>query len=160
MLKKCLISLTLPFLIALLTPLIHCLVLDQNDLVTDTCRQTPNFQLCICTVRQDPRSQSVDIAGIGLILVEAIKAKTTTTIGQIRKLLVSQPHLKVADIPPPVEALTKGDPKFAETAVVDASNEAKYCEEGFIQSQSPLTAQNKAMNDLAVVATAVIRMLL
>ncbi|XAR49713.1 hypothetical protein NMG60_11032990 [Bertholletia excelsa] len=169
------VFLTVCFLLPLLTPLIHCSVSDQNDLVTDTCRKTPKFQLCVSTAKQDPRSRSADIAGLGLIIVDAVKAKSTTIMGQIKKLIVSKPQLKgplkmcaeyyglgilQGDIPQAIEALTKGDPKFAETAMVDAGNEANYCEEGFGRSPSPLTAMNKEVNDLAAVATAISRMLL
>ncbi|KAL7161679.1 hypothetical protein ACSBR2_042200 [Camellia fascicularis] len=49
----------------------------------------------------------------------------------------------LGSIPTAVEALTKGNPKFAESSTVDAANEAEYCENSFNKSESPLTDTNK-----------------
>ncbi|XP_052184526.1 cell wall / vacuolar inhibitor of fructosidase 1-like [Diospyros lotus] len=172
-------SLTLAlFLVALLAPAtIHqcpAAAAAQHDLVTATCKKTPSYQLCLSTLRSDPRSRNADVAGLGIILVDAVKAKATATLGEIKRLKRSKPQLKrplskcaelysavvEADVPPAIEALTKGDPKFAEEGMVDASSEAELCEKGFNQFNSPLTKVNKLVHDLSMVATAVIRMLL
>ncbi|GAU19181.1 hypothetical protein TSUD_198630 [Trifolium subterraneum] len=65
----------------------------------------------------------------------------------------------VADIPQAIEALEKGDPKFAEDGANDAANEANYCENEFY-GKSPLTKQNNAMHDVSAVTAAMVRQLL
>lgn len=65
-----------------------------------------------------------------------------------------------ADIPEAIEALEKGDPKFAEDGTNDAANEATYCEEDFPAGQSPITQFNKDMHDVSAIAAAITRLLL
>ncbi|KAJ8567339.1 hypothetical protein K7X08_019547 [Anisodus acutangulus] len=65
-----------------------------------------------------------------------------------------------ASVPEATEALTKGNPKFAEDAVVGSHGEADGCEQSFGGSKSPLTALNTAVRDLSDVARAIIRTLL
>ncbi|KAL2470246.1 Cell wall/vacuolar inhibitor of fructosidase 1 [Abeliophyllum distichum] len=146
---------------------------DQN-LIETTCKNTPNYQLCISTLRAHPGSINTDIEGLGLIMVYAVKAKAIETSNAIKKLKGSQPELRnalndcsgrynailEADVPEAVEALIKGDPKFAEDGMADASLEAVSCEKSFKQVISPLTVLNNAVRDLSDVARAIIRNLL
>ncbi|KAI8010820.1 Cell wall / vacuolar inhibitor of fructosidase 1 [Camellia lanceoleosa] len=172
---KNLISLTLlTFLVAFLSPSTqHPLSAQANSLITTTCKKTSFYQLCVSTLTSDSRSKSSDLSTLGLIVVDAIKAKSTSTLTQINKLMNSTPQLRgplrrcvdfykgvLGVIPTAVEALTKGDPKFAESSMVDAANEAESCEKSFGKSKSPLSDMNKVVHDLSVVATTIIRMLL
>ncbi|THG11984.1 hypothetical protein TEA_004628 [Camellia sinensis var. sinensis] len=172
---KNLISLTLiTFFVAFLSPSTrHPLSAQANSLITTTCRKTPSHQLCVSTLTSNPRSINADLSTLGLIVLDAIKAKSTSTLTQICKLMYSTPQLRrplrkcvefykavLGGIPTAVEALTKGNPKFAESSTVDAANKAEYCEKSFNKSKSPLTDTNKVIHDLSVVATTIIRMLL
>ncbi|GMP57152.1 hypothetical protein CsSME_00021355 [Camellia sinensis var. sinensis] len=172
---KNLISLTLlTFLVAFLSPSNqHNVSAQATSLITTTCQKTPFYQLCISTLTADPRSRSSNLTTLGLIVVDATKIKSTSTLTQINKLINSTPQLRgplkncvdlyngiLGVIPTAVEALTKGNPKFAESSMVDAANEAESCEKSFGQSKSPLSDMNKVVHDLSVVATAIIRMLL
>ncbi|KAL2459358.1 Cell wall/vacuolar inhibitor of fructosidase 1 [Forsythia ovata] len=146
---------------------------DQN-LIETTCRNTPNYQLCISTLSANPGSINTDVTGLGLIMVDAVKTKAKETSNAIKKLKGSQPELRnalsdcagrynailEADVPEAVEALIKGDPKFAEDGMADSSLEAVVCEESFKQVTSPLTVLNNAVRDLSDVARAIIRILL
>ncbi|KAL2459357.1 Cell wall/vacuolar inhibitor of fructosidase 1 [Forsythia ovata] len=146
---------------------------DQN-LIETTCKNTPNYQLCISTLRANPGSINTDVAGLGLIMVDAVKAKAKETRNAIEKLKGSRPELGnalnectkgynailEADVPEAVEALTKGNPKFAENGMADSSVEAVLCEDRFKQVTSPLTVLNNAVRDLSDVARAIIRNLL
>lgn len=148
--------------------------MEGSDLIESTCKNTPNYELCLSTLRSDPRSSSADVAGLGLIVVDAVKAKATSIVDTINKLKKSKPEYKhqledcssrynailKADVPEAVEALTKGDPKFAEDGMADAAVEAQACENGFKGSNSPLSYESKAVYNLSVVARAIIRMLL
>ncbi|KAL2459745.1 Cell wall/vacuolar inhibitor of fructosidase 1 [Forsythia ovata] len=146
---------------------------DQN-LIETTCKNTPNYRLCIYTLRANRGSINTNVAGLGLIMVDAVKAKAKETRNAIQKLKGSRPELRnplnectkgynailEADVPEAVEALTKGDPKFAENGMADSSVETVLCEDRFKQGKSPLTRLNKAVRDLSDVARAIIRNLL
>lgn len=54
----------------------------------------------------------------------------------------------------------KGNPKFAESAVVDAGIEASICQGGFPEGQSPLTDSTQKMVKICDVTRAIVRMLL
>ena len=74
-----------------------CLSLTQihvstADLVDNTCKQTPNSDLCVSTLH--PRSSTADVAGLAIIMVDTIKTKATATLAQINTLLGSNPDPK------------------------------------------------------------------
>ncbi|GAA0140661.1 hypothetical protein LIER_35270 [Lithospermum erythrorhizon] len=139
-----------------------------------TCKNTPNYQLCVSILSKDPQSTTGDIRILGLILVDAIKSKAEETVNLINELKKTNPELMSqlnhcsvlyyavleADIPEAIEALTKGGPKFAENGVADAVVEAQECEMGFNGSNSPLSGANKSVREISNVAREVIRMLL
>ncbi|KAK4280503.1 hypothetical protein QN277_012124 [Acacia crassicarpa] len=64
------------------------------------------------------------------------------------------------DVPEAIEALEKGNPKFAEDGVKDMGNEAVYCEEEFDDEKSLLKQENEAIHELASIAVAIVRQLL
>ncbi|GFP97225.1 cell wall / vacuolar inhibitor of fructosidase 1 [Phtheirospermum japonicum] len=146
---------------------------DQN-LIETTCKHTPNYPLCIKTIRAEPTSAGADVAGLGFILVEAVKAKSKVALSAARRLSRTQPKLakplkECADVykavieadVPEAEQSVRGNPKFAENGMADAAVEADVCEAAFKGvAKSPLTAANNAVRDLAVVARAIIRNLL
>ena len=158
-----------------------CLSLTQThvsiaDLVDDTCKQTPNKDLCESTLRADPRSSTADVAGLAIIVVDTIKGKATDTVAQINTLLGSNPDPKTkngldsclkkysnailnGDIPSALEGLQKNNPKFAEQGMNDAANEANSCE-GSFAGASPISSFNKTVTDLSNVASAIIKLLL
>ncbi|PIN23254.1 hypothetical protein CDL12_04020 [Handroanthus impetiginosus] len=146
---------------------------DQN-LIETTCKNTPNYRLCVTILRANRRSATADVAGLGLIMVDAVKAKTKEALSAVNKLIHSHDRklseaaqqcvdayngVLKGDVPEAVEALTKGDPKFAENGMADAVVEADSCDSAF-ETRSPLSGMNKALRDRAVVARAIIRNLL
>ncbi|KAL2470250.1 Cell wall/vacuolar inhibitor of fructosidase 1 [Abeliophyllum distichum] len=145
-----------------------------QNLIETTCKNTPNYQLCIYTLRAHPGSINTDVEGLGLVMVYAVKAMAKEARDAIKKLKGSRPELRnalnectkgynailEADVPEAVEALTKGEPKFAENGMADSSVETVLCEDRFKHGKSPLTRMNKAVRDLSDVARAIIRNLL
>ncbi|RZB42176.1 Cell wall / vacuolar inhibitor of fructosidase 1 [Glycine soja] len=133
----------------------HCRVLQPNDLklIEETCKRTPNPNLCLQLLKADPRAPSADIAGLALILVDVIKAKATEAEKTIKQLLKQGGNKKalsecaddydgilMLDVPTATRAV-RGDPKFAENTVSDCAVEADSCENGF-HGKSPLTHVN------------------
>ncbi|KAJ4897898.1 hypothetical protein Rs2_24692 [Raphanus sativus] len=136
-------------------------------------RHLTTYTLCLSLLNSDPRSSSADVVGLGLILVDKIKALGTETIGQINVAYKTKPMLQreldecnlryktivEADVHTAIIAI-KGNPKFAESAVVDAGIEASICQGGFPEGQSPLTDSTQKMVKICDVTRAIVRMLL
>ncbi|XP_055811186.1 cell wall / vacuolar inhibitor of fructosidase 1-like [Solanum dulcamara] len=149
---------------------------SSNNLVETTCKNTPNYNLCIKTLRHDERSASSDITTLALIVVDAIKAKANQGAEIISTLLASNPPeewrvplkecafsykvILTISLPEAIEALTKGNPKFAEDSMVVCFGDSQDCEENFKSSISPLTGLNNAVHELSGVGRAIIRNLL
>ncbi|GFQ04444.1 cell wall / vacuolar inhibitor of fructosidase 1 [Phtheirospermum japonicum] len=150
--------------------------LKDQTLIETTCKNTPNYQLCISTIHASPSSAGADVAGLGLIVVDAVRAKTEAATSAIDKLKQLHPDMTralekcrdtydavlKADVPEAVAALKKGIPKFAESGMADVAWEAEICEGGFkeVGAESPLRGVNKDLHDLAEVAVGIIRNLL
>ncbi|XWS38915.1 hypothetical protein CRYUN_Cryun18bG0004400 [Craigia yunnanensis] len=150
---------------------------SASDLIETTCKQTPFFDLCVSTLQADPRSSSADVAGLAHIAADSVNAKATATLNQITGLLKSagDPNLLKAlqgcvdkynaiiqaDIPVAIEAIVKGNPKFAVSSATDAANEAQNCENSFANPpNSPITDSNKAVHDLSTVLESIASLLL
>ena len=155
-------------------PICHCKVFFPMDanLIDQTCRKTPNYNLCVSSLKSDPRSKSADVRGLALVMVNVLKTKATTTLKRINELLKKTPrddslkdchHMYLtilqADVVVANEAITLGDPKFAEESMNDAGGDAEDCEDDF-KGGSPLTQLNKDVTNVADVAAAIVRILL
>lgn len=104
-------------------------------------------------------------------MVDALKAETTNALNKINQFLqggrgddkalsecaVSYRVVLDVDISEAIEALQKGDPKFAENRASEAANQATSCQEGFPAGKSPITQENNVVHDLSQVASAIIR---
>ncbi|XP_062151836.1 cell wall / vacuolar inhibitor of fructosidase 1-like [Alnus glutinosa] len=160
-------------LIILLVHVAATLPTDGNNLIEQTCRRTPFYDVCISSLKSKPRSSGADVTGLALTMVDVLKTKATETLNHIKALLHGSPKLKRSlrscadsykaiiegDVPEAIEALKKGNPKFAEQGANDAADEATSCE-GRFSGRSPLTDMNKAVHDVAAVAAAIVRNLL
>lgn len=152
-------------------------VLSGNlGLIQKTCKQSPNYNLCVSSLQSDPRSSKANVQGLALIMVDAVKAKAKETLNHIHGLLKQSPkpgdqqHLSSCgdnynailegDIPEAIEALRTGNYKFAEQGTNDAANEADSCEKKFYSGTSPLTDFNKLVHDVAAITAAITRILL
>ncbi|KAJ9154629.1 hypothetical protein P3X46_027948 [Hevea brasiliensis] len=146
---------------------------SDANMISQTCKQTPYYNLCVSCLSSDPRSFKADVRGLALIMVNIVKAKATMSLHFINQLIQRRPGLKkplsycadnydailTADIPEAVEALQKGDPKFAQDGANDAANEADLCEANF-HGKSPLTKFNKVVHDTSATASAIVQQLL
>ncbi|XP_015867819.2 cell wall / vacuolar inhibitor of fructosidase 1 [Ziziphus jujuba] len=163
------------FLLSL--PISRCRIFPMDEkFIESTCKQTPNYDLCVSSLKSDPKSSTADVPGLALILVNKIKSQATKTLNHINSLLKRSPGagkrraldscyskydaILKGDVPEAIEALTKGDYKFAEDGANDAANEANSCERGFSSGSSPLTAMNKYIHDVSAIAAALVRTLL
>ncbi|KAL1193089.1 Cell wall / vacuolar inhibitor of fructosidase 1 [Cardamine amara subsp. amara] len=148
-------------------------IVSEGSMIEQTCKETPDFNLCVSLLDSDSRSSSADISGLALILIDKIKGLTTKTLNEINGLYKKRPEMKRAldecsrryktilnaDVPEAIEAISKGVPKFGEDGVIDAGVEASACERGF-KGKSPLTSLTKSMQKISNVTRAIVRMLL
>ncbi|KAL2341638.1 hypothetical protein Fmac_009578 [Flemingia macrophylla] len=136
----------------------HYRVSKPNDvnLIKETCKKTPNPNLCVKLLEADPRGSTTDVTGLALILVYVIKVRANEALTKINKLIKRGGDKKalsscadkyktilVADVPQASQALQFGNPKFAEDATSDSVVEATSCEDSF-NGKSPLTNENNA----------------
>ncbi|CAI9119044.1 OLC1v1020698C1 [Oldenlandia corymbosa var. corymbosa] len=153
-------------------------ICSSSDFVDNTCKQTSNYQTCVSTIKSDPKSSSArDVTSLALIMVNSLKSKSNSALFTINQLLKSKSTSSASrvglnqclkrynfilryDVTEAVEALTKGDPKFAEDATRDAAFVVQECEDGFHSKLSPISNLNRAARDTADVATSLVRMLL
>ncbi|TQD73173.1 hypothetical protein C1H46_041302 [Malus baccata] len=161
--SACLIQLICLVLVFL--PLSHCrraviFPMDAN-LIDQTCKKTPNYNLCVSSLKSDPRSVKADVASLGFITVDIAKDKATDTANRINELLKQSPSdqrlktcatfyhtILVADVPEASQGFKLGNPKFAGQGMNDAADAAEACEKEF-SSKSPLTDKNKVVHDLS-----------
>ncbi|CAI0626190.1 unnamed protein product [Linum tenue] len=145
-----------------------------TSLITGTCKQTPDFNLCVSTLTADPRGpKAAGVQTLALIIIDAVKAKATTAYADIKRLLKTAPELEgplkscaqqynvilTAEIPEAEEAVSGGVAKFGEDGMRGSASDADLCEDGFVKVKSPLTVENKVVSGLAAVGAAVIRQL-
>ncbi|KAK4725798.1 hypothetical protein R3W88_030715 [Solanum pinnatisectum] len=155
---------------------------NNYNLINATCRETPYYSLCHTTLQSDPRSYEAEgddiITTLGLIMVDAVKSKSIEIMEKIKELEKSNPEWRVplsqcyvaynavlrADVTVAVEALKKGDPKFAEDGMDDVVVEAQTCEYSFNYYYNkvdfPISNLSREIIELSKVAKSIIRMLL
>ncbi|WCJ23271.1 cell wall / vacuolar inhibitor of fructosidase 1 [Euphorbia peplus] len=163
------------FLAILFLLLTHSNTVQSNsNTISQTCKKTPYYDLCLKYLTADPRSSTSDVTGLALIMVDLLKGKTTRSVQFIKQISNQRPELEkplkdcarkydvilTANIPVALEALQKGDPKFAEGGMNDAAIEANSCENSFGGKKSPLSGYNKLLHDTSLVASAIVRQLL
>ncbi|KAB1225606.1 Cell wall / vacuolar inhibitor of fructosidase 1 [Morella rubra] len=150
--------------------------MDAN-LMEQTCKQTHFHDLCVSTLQSNGGISSSDVQGLAIIMVKVLQANATETLGHIYSLLQGNPKpgdqvkqalsscadkydaVLKADVSVAMEALTKGDYKFALTSANDAANEVASCEAGF-SGNSPLTAMNTLVREISVVVSDMVELLL
>ncbi|KAJ4723040.1 Pectinesterase inhibitor [Melia azedarach] len=165
---------TLVLSLLLLLQAVTFLPLIQCNMIQQTCKQTPFYNLCFSSLKSDPRSSTADVPKLGLIMVDIIKSKATQMVEQIKVLQKQHKALQkplsdchgrynavlVGDVPQAVEALEKGDYKFAEDSATDAAIEADSCERSFSAGKSPISQKNKLFHDLSVITASIVKILL
>ncbi|XP_022760929.1 cell wall / vacuolar inhibitor of fructosidase 1-like [Durio zibethinus] len=148
---------------------------SDNNLIETTCKKTPFFDLCVSTLKSDPRSSTADVAGLALIAADSVKAKALATLNQVTGLIKSATDPKLlkalnhcfdsynnilqVDIAAAIQAIVKRDSKFAVNSATDAANKAQGCDNGFANPpKSPISNGNKAVHDLSVVLESIAKL--
>ncbi|XVF62418.1 hypothetical protein PTKIN_Ptkin09bG0006100 [Pterospermum kingtungense] len=154
----------------------HLEVYSDKKLVEKTCRNTFYFDLCVSTLKSDPRSSSADVAGLAHIAADSVEAKATATLNQITGLLktANDPNLQKAlqscvdsyttiktAIEVAITEIVRDNPKFVVNMANDAAAEAEICEVSFADPpKSPISGSNEAVHDLSSVLASIASLLL
>ena len=48
-------------------------MVSEGSIIEPTCKETPDFNLCVSLLNSDPRGSSADTSGLALILIDKIK---------------------------------------------------------------------------------------
>ncbi|PON64914.1 Pectinesterase inhibitor domain containing protein [Parasponia andersonii] len=158
----------------------YCYVLpldEGSDLIQQTCKQTPHYDLCVSSLESNPESSGSDLKGLAHIMVDIVLSKATDTLGFIGTLLKKEPDPQLEkalaycaelyipvvkySLPQAIDALTGGFFGFAFYGISDATKQTEACEKNFSGSnKSPLAERNSLLHDLSEVAAAITNILL
>lgn len=157
---------------------VHGFYLDilLNDLIHETCKQTPNYNLCVKTLESSLESSHADLKGLAEIMIGSLESRAALTLHHIRHMLRDvnmeyekrkalrscASHYKVilrGDVPQIIEPLERGDYKYAEQGTRDVAAEAHSCENAF-SGKSLLARMNHLVHDISIVATSIVRTIL
>ncbi|GFZ04496.1 hypothetical protein Acr_17g0000680 [Actinidia rufa] len=164
-------AISLLFLLVLFTLNYH----SQADLVADTCKKVDYPDLCLSTLRSNPRSKSADLKELARITFDAALAKSTNTLNQIMLLLkkTKDPIVKkylttcatlygdAVDYIPQAIRFVGSDNFQAKLYGGVVIDNALDCEDAFTTGElgkrkSPLTASNNVMKELVVNALTIV----
>ncbi|KAL5541495.1 hypothetical protein UlMin_009205 [Ulmus minor] len=169
--KQLPITLSLIFLLHLTT------TQSSNNLIEETCKKTPHYELCLSSLESNPESKNSDILGLAHIMINNVLANATDALDLIRNLLKQAPDPQEErslaycaelfipvvkySLPQAIEALIGGHFGFASYGVSDAAKETDACKKSFSGSnQSPLIDRVNVLHELIDVAEAIISVLL
>ncbi|CAI0626494.1 unnamed protein product [Linum tenue] len=154
----------------------HPSAAQPNRLIKETCKKTPDFDLCVSSLSAAPRAaRATTVRELALAMIHVVEARATTTSLYIKRLAKTasfrgeeEAALKACefyygiiidyDVPGAVTEVRYANPKFGVDSMVDSAREAELCEEEFRGgNKSPLTGRNMAVRRLANVAVAIIK---
>ncbi|GMH03759.1 hypothetical protein Nepgr_005598 [Nepenthes gracilis] len=146
-----------------------------DDLITETCKKTPQFDLCK-SILQGHRAVG-DVKGLALIIIGVFESQTVDARNHVDDLMKhsqdpnflqvlsdckdTYQFLQSYSIVEAVSAVKLGDPKFGEEAMNDAVDQVvDGCESRFLgRFTSPLAEQNQRLQNAGRVAAAIIKIL-
>ncbi|WCJ23275.1 Plant invertase/pectin methylesterase inhibitor superfamily protein [Euphorbia peplus] len=157
-----------PFLISL----IGC-----DDLIKNTCKKTPDYDLCVSTLQADSRSSNTSIEGLASIVANVTLLNATEILNYTRELIddnsdeelerrlayCAEVYISLEQdvLPQAINALANGQFGFAKYGISEAGDEVHECEKKIPESfKPPLNEMNRIMQNLCDVCVAIIDILL
>ncbi|XP_022741980.1 cell wall / vacuolar inhibitor of fructosidase 1-like [Durio zibethinus] len=144
------------------------------DLIQETCKHTGFFNLCVSSLRSDPRSSNADLEGLARISVEILQDKAKDTLTYVGNLFkhVSDPVLYRSygscieyyrasverQLPEAIDALASKNYVTSKNDAAAAATNVDSCEQQFA-NKSPFNDRDKVVHDLALVASSIIGLL-
>ncbi|KAJ8442927.1 hypothetical protein Cgig2_022293 [Carnegiea gigantea] len=149
-----------------------------SDLVSSTCNQTPDPNMCEAMLRADPRTSEVsEPEELILIMIDAVKSRFTDSLRYALDLTRKTRDPEViralkdcirvyrvvldANVVVATSAVRQGDPKFGEQAMLDSANEAEACRSAFPEDKVPaeLPGRTRVLHRVSNVAASLIKTL-
>ncbi|KAM7462504.1 hypothetical protein LguiA_030625 [Lonicera macranthoides] len=148
----------------------------KDDLVEQVCKTTMDPNLCMSTLRSDPRSFSSDVKGLAHIMLEVSLSKGSDNFAQVKKLVgnatdpivkqclddcMLQYGLLIDDVNKAIHELESNSFKEANGHAGWAADDAETCEDCFIELKhlSPLIDRNNLVIHLGRVGGDIIYLL-
>ncbi|XP_021906760.1 pectinesterase inhibitor-like [Carica papaya] len=150
------------------------------DLITQVCKKTNFYQLCMKSLQSDPRSSTADVNGLAGISLDLVTKKSNETFTYALELFknVRDPLLYqyygtcveeygaavTRHLPAAIEALNKShEYAVAGDEAKAVANNANVCEEQFtltpMPRKSPFSSRSEVVHDLSLVAASIISQL-
>ncbi|XP_074283954.1 cell wall / vacuolar inhibitor of fructosidase 1-like [Silene latifolia] len=146
------------------------------NLIDFTCKQTPDYNLCVSTLKSDPRTPSAkDVKALATILVDQVHRKAILTQGHTRALskdpifdsktkeFLTRCTIRYGHILNWIVSaklsMAANDYSKAQDYIKALPTHIELCErefESLAHVKSPITDVSKAMDDIAKVAVAVV----
>lgn len=141
----------------------------EEDLVSATCKKTLYFQLCLSSLRSDPKSQTSDLRGLASIALNLTIANGVSTLSYISNLKSEASYNgsqsvssylsdcrdvysdAIQNLQDSVQALNDKSYDTLQSLVSAAMTDSETCEDGFKEMKglsSPLTEQNQYFSRL------------
>ncbi|KAG5237625.1 hypothetical protein OIU77_013442 [Salix suchowensis] len=143
------------------------------DLVQETCQKTRYPDLCVKTLKSNPRSSSADVKGLAHIMLEANLANSKVSLAKVEKLLKESGDKSLKkclddcaeqydtaaneDFPTAIQSLERNDLGTAKTyasAALDAPGNCRdtFSEDPGVKTPPDLTKLNDYSEQLSVTA--------
>ncbi|KAL5572279.1 hypothetical protein UlMin_021876 [Ulmus minor] len=137
--------------------------IEEEDLVSDTCKKTLYFQVCSSSLKSDPRSQTSDLQGLASISLNLSVTNGAEILSYISSLKSDKSvsgHLSdcadlysdaVQNLEESVQSINDKSYDMVKSLVSAAMTDADTCEDGFKEIEgvdSPLTERNQYFNKL------------
>lgn len=156
-------------------PPIQC-TLHRPTLVEQICRKTPNYHLCVFTLKSHSRSQHgqsrVDIAGFARTALQAVAVNASAALKYVHKVYGQTSDIKMktalgnciasytkivkVHLPEALNCVYRGDYKGVKSGVYAVGNLAISCENKCkATTSSPLRDSNRYVQNLCGIAVSI-----
>ncbi|KAL1334963.1 hypothetical protein HN51_063902 [Arachis hypogaea] len=147
----------------------------SDDLIDQTCKKTPYYELCSNIIHSNPATPS-DPKGMVVIMINYTIVNATNTLNYIEDLIKKVtdhelehkltfcaesyiPAIKYV-LPQAVGSINRGNFGFANYSISYAEKDIVACNKKFTGNQSPLSSRNGIMLQLLDISAAILKILL
>ncbi|KAL7178342.1 hypothetical protein ACSBR2_031488 [Camellia fascicularis] len=132
----------------------------DSNLISQTCRRTNNFNLCVASLVSDPWSSNADVKGLARISLQQVGKLFNQTSNRLLLeflgICIEEYNKAVTrELPGGISAVDSNNYGGSKQGASDVRDDANVCEQQF-GSGSPVTNQNHAVRDLSMVAFGII----
>ncbi|KAL5698587.1 hypothetical protein ACHQM5_029605 [Ranunculus cassubicifolius] len=157
-------------------------LLGEEDLIATTCGHTLYVDLCLSSLREDPRSETADLKGLAKIALDISLVNATKMISHLTQLksqndtslpfdsffsscmddCIDEYQEAAGNLEDANDALEKNSLATVDSLITAAMTDSDTCEDGFgdkEEMESPLTEKNREFSNLCSNALAIATLL-